>query len=134
MHNFIVLSNHKPLEDIFSKALFNLASPRLQRLRKKVTTYSFQVKWILGKTHFITDALCCAPLFAPAKMDGMNNDMDFTCMTSTRDAILVIIFDASTLNIDKLSLTSKTTHTILHTANYCMQIAILSMLKDNLYY
>ena len=46
---------------IVKSDLFNLVSPRLQRLREKVSAYSFQVKWVPGKTHYITDAFLRAP-------------------------------------------------------------------------
>ena len=55
--------DHKPLEGIFEKALFEVVSPPLQCLREKVSTYSFQVKWVPGITHSIADGLSCAPLF-----------------------------------------------------------------------
>ena len=34
--SFHVYTDHKPLEGIFVKDIFDLASPRLQRLREKV--------------------------------------------------------------------------------------------------
>ena len=39
--SFQVYTDHKPLEDIFTKDIFDLASPRLQRLREKVAMYCF---------------------------------------------------------------------------------------------
>ena len=65
---FNVLTDHRPLEGIFTKDIFDLASPRLQRLREKVAMYSFLVRWVPGKTHFIADALSRAPLFAPEEL------------------------------------------------------------------
>ena len=57
MNNFVVLTNHKHLQGVFSKALFDLASPRLQHLLEKVAAFSFQVKWVLGKSHYIANVL-----------------------------------------------------------------------------
>ena len=61
--NFNGLTDHKPLEGIFKKALFDLVRPGLQQLREKVSAYFFQVKWVPGKAHYIADALSCASLF-----------------------------------------------------------------------
>ena len=52
--------------------------------------YSFQVKWVPRKTH-IADALCRAPLFAPAKMPELDVDTAIMCMSHTNDPILDII-------------------------------------------
>ena len=60
---FTVYTDHRPLEGVFQKDLFALASPRLQCMREKVARYSFDVNWVPGKTHFIADALSHAPLF-----------------------------------------------------------------------
>ena len=40
---FTVYTDHRPLEGIFQKDLFALASPWLQRMREKVAKYSFEV-------------------------------------------------------------------------------------------
>ena len=53
------------------KDIFDLASPRLQRLREKVAMHSFDVRWVPGKTHFIADALSRAPLFAPEELPDL---------------------------------------------------------------
>ena len=70
---FYVYTDHRPLEGVFQKDLFDLASPRLQRLRKKVAMYTFQVCWVPAKTHLIVDALSYAPLFAPEEQPGLEN-------------------------------------------------------------
>ena len=38
---------------------------RLTRMREKLTVYSFTVKWVEGKTHYIADALSRYPVFNP---------------------------------------------------------------------
>ena len=48
---FAVYTDHKPLFGVFQKDIFDLASPRLQRLREKVSMFSFDVVWVPGKTH-----------------------------------------------------------------------------------
>ena len=62
--DFVVLTDHKPLQGVFEKDLFYLLSPHLQRLREKVAAYSLAIKWSPGKIHLIADALSRAPLFA----------------------------------------------------------------------
>ena len=48
-----VYTDHRPLEGVFQKDIFDLASLRLQRLREKVAMYSFRVCWVPGKTYLI---------------------------------------------------------------------------------
>ena len=45
---FTVYTDHRPLEGIFQKNLFTLASPRLQRMQEKVAKYSFEANWVPG--------------------------------------------------------------------------------------
>ena len=61
---FYIYTDHRPLQGVFQKDIFDLASPRLQRLQEKIAMYSFRVCWVSGKTHLIADALSRAPLFA----------------------------------------------------------------------
>ena len=71
---FTVATDHKPLEGIFKKNLFEIPNPRLHRLREKSVEFSFMVKWVPGKTHHIADALSRAPLFSPEETDDMRID------------------------------------------------------------
>ena len=66
-------TDHKPPHGVFQKDIFDLASPRLQRLREKVAMFSFDVRWVPGKTHLIADALSRAPLFAAEDLPGLKN-------------------------------------------------------------
>ena len=92
--DFIVLTDHKPLKGIFEKALFELASPHLQFLREKLSVYSFQIKGVPGKAHYIADALSRAPLFSPAEMPNFDIDTAITCMSHMQDPALNIILDS----------------------------------------
>ena len=58
---FTVVTDHRPLEGVFKKTIFDVPHPRLQRLREKLAAYNFIVTWALGKTHPIADALSRAP-------------------------------------------------------------------------
>ena len=80
--HFTVATDHKPLEGIFKKDLFEVQNPRLQRMREKLLPYTFMVKWVAEKEHHIADALSRAPLFAPADLDDIYIDTGRTCLVS----------------------------------------------------
>ena len=42
--NLVLLTDHKSLEGIFKKDLFELSNPRLQHIREKLGEYSFQLR------------------------------------------------------------------------------------------
>ena len=68
---FTVYTDHRPLHGVFQKDVFDLASPRLQRLREKLAMFSFDVRWVPGKTHLIADALSLEhPFFLPKRCLG----------------------------------------------------------------
>ena len=92
--SFLVLTDHRPLEGIFLKDLFDLPSPRLQRMCEKVSMYSFKVQWTPGKTHLIADALSRAPLFSPQDLPGLEIDTAITCLSATSSSSLDIIYSA----------------------------------------
>ena len=79
--HFTVATDHKPLEGIFAKALYDIPNPRLQKLREKLVEYNFTVTWVLGKSHHIADALSSAPLFSPEETDDMYIDSVRAYMT-----------------------------------------------------
>ena len=80
---FTVATDHKPLEGIFKKDLFEISNPRLQRLWEKLVEYSFVVKWVPGKTRHIADALSRAPLFSPEETEDMRVDTARACLAAT---------------------------------------------------
>ena len=65
--SFNVLTDHRPLEGVFVKALEDIENPRLFRLREKTLLYHFLLTWTPGKTHLIADALSRIPVFRPEK-------------------------------------------------------------------
>ena len=91
---FLVLTDHRPLEGLFLKDLFDLPSPRLQRMCEKVAMYNFNVNWTPGKTHLIAEALSCAPLFDAKDLPGLEIDTAITCLSATSSASLDIIYSA----------------------------------------
>ena len=60
--HFDIVTDHKPLLPIVnSKNLSDIENPRLQRLREKLTPYSFILTWKKGSEHSIPDALSRFP-------------------------------------------------------------------------
>ena len=92
--SFTVVTDHKPLEAIFKKDLFDIGNPRLQRIREKLLEYNFSVTWVPGKSHLIGDALCRAPLFAPEEEEDIAIDTASVCLAKTATNQLDVIFDA----------------------------------------
>ena len=93
-----MLTDHRPLVGIFQKDLFDLPSPRLQRMCEKVAMYNFVVQWTPGKTHLIADTLSRAPLFAPKDLPGLEIDTAISCLSLTSSSSLDIIY--STIDED----------------------------------
>ena len=91
---FTLYTDYRPLHGVFQKDIFDLASPRLQRLREKVAMFSFQVCWVLGKTHLIADALFQAPLFAPKDLPGLEIDTAISCLSQTSQPSIRVIYNA----------------------------------------
>ena len=95
--HFTVATDHKLLEGIFKKDLFEVQNPRLQRMREKLLPYTFTVKWVAGKEHHFADALSRAPLFTPVDLDDMYIDTARTCLVSaesTKKAEFTAILDS----------------------------------------
>ena len=92
--SFNVMTDHKPLEGIFCKDLFDIGNPRLQRIREKLLEYCFTVTWVPGKSHLIADTLSRAPLFAPEEVDDIVIDTASVCLTQSSSGQLDIIFES----------------------------------------
>ena len=91
--NFTVVTDHRPLEGVFKKTIFDLPNPRLQRMREKLAAFNFSVTWVPGKTHLIADALSHAPLFKPEEHPDLKVDTALSCLTMTKDPSINIITD-----------------------------------------
>ena len=65
MENFRVVTDHKPLKGVFSKALPDVENARLRRYRERLTEFTFDIEWREGKSNEIADALSRAPVFPP---------------------------------------------------------------------
>lgn len=58
-----MITDHRSLEGIFKKEIFEVENIKLQRIREKLAVYSFKVTWVKGKNHLIADALSRVPYF-----------------------------------------------------------------------
>ena len=62
---FQVYTDHRPLVGVFARSLGSIENSRLQRLRDKVLSYSFDLDSISGKNNIIADALSRNPIKGP---------------------------------------------------------------------
>ena len=100
--SFNVMTDHKPLEGIFRKDLFDIGNPRIQRIREKLLEYCFNATWVPVKSHLIADALSRAPLFAPEEIEDIAIDTAHVCLAKTSSGQLDMIFDAIDADYVKL--------------------------------
>ena len=64
------------------------------RMREKLTNYSFEVKWVEGKTHMIADALSRVPVFQPEEEEDETIDTAIRCLQTRESDELASIADA----------------------------------------
>ena len=68
--HFDVVVVHKPLESILNNQTMDMIdNPRIQRLKEKLSGYTFQTIWKKGKDHIIPDALSRTPCRDPTQED-----------------------------------------------------------------
>ena len=90
LEKFEVLTDHRPLVGIFNKQLNAIEKSRLMRMREKLTEYSFEVKWVEGKSHYIADALSRAPVFEPQE-EELTIDCAINCLRLTDSKAISIL-------------------------------------------
>ena len=74
---FTLVVDHRPLVPILNqKQLSEIENPRLQRMREKMTPYSFTASWQKGSDHCIPDALSRAPTSDPTADDEATEAAD----------------------------------------------------------
>ena len=76
--SFTVATDHRPLEGVFKKDIFEIPNPRLQRIREKLAEFNVIVKWVPGKSHHIADALLRA---GPEEEEELSINTARTCLT-----------------------------------------------------
>ena len=59
-------------------------------MREKLTEYSFEVKWVEGKSHYIADALSRAPVFEPQE-EELTIDCAINCLRLTDSRAISIL-------------------------------------------
>ena len=72
--------DHQALVAILDKyTLDAIDNPKIQRLKERLSPYSFTTVWRKGKEHAIPDALSRAPVNDPAPEDDrVGADLDFS--------------------------------------------------------
>ena len=69
--HFELVIDHKPLVPILnSKGIGEIENPRLQRMKEKLTAYSFMARWQKGSLHSIPDALSRASVQDPSEEEA----------------------------------------------------------------
>ncbi|XP_043217351.1 uncharacterized protein LOC122379318 [Amphibalanus amphitrite] len=77
--HFTLIVDHRPLVPILNqKQLSEIENPRLQRMREKLTPYSFTASWQKGSEHQIPDALSRAPTSDPTADDEASEEAEDT--------------------------------------------------------
>ena len=89
--HFDVVVDHRPLVTILNhKQLSAIDNPRLQRMREKLSLYSFTTSWQKGSAHVIPDALSRAPASDPVAEDDVTAEEDgdplHACVLSALEA------------------------------------------------
>ena len=121
--DFMVYTDHKPLEGVFRKDAQDVCNPRLGRIREKLMPYKFKVQWVPGKHHYIADALSRAPLFVKdaeeeqedepvvaavaRKAQGQAVSMDFIAKEASRDPEYYAAVDALSRGLTEKQLTDR---------------------------
>ena len=92
--NFMVITDHRPLEGIFKRR--DTESNRISRFLDRIAGYNFNVTWVPGKTHLIADALSRAPISEP----DLCEDYAVVSAISYHDPKLNELEELSTKDVD----------------------------------
>ena len=88
MPGFTVLTDHKPLVNIFTKPMDDLTNPRIVRMREKIAPFVFEVNWVPGKSQLIADSLSRAPRFSPNGTEEDPEENTVNAYHTTADPLL----------------------------------------------
>jgi hypothetical protein len=100
---FTIFTDHKPLQNIYVKALSEIINLQLLNHRLKLTHYSgLTVTWTEGSGHMIADALSRNPVFDPPTDNS--SDMALCYGISPRDPLLHNVYEVAKkdLNYQKI--------------------------------
>lgn len=68
-HHFRIVTDYKPLQNIFTQSLNMIESRRIQNYWSRLSVYNFSVEWEKGKDHEVPDALSRSPVTKPEDED-----------------------------------------------------------------
>ena len=89
--NFKIITDHKPLIPILNNyTLDKIENCRIQRLKEKLSGFSFQAKWCKGKENIIPDALSRSPIAVSTENDLLAEDAIFLVKAVIAEQILNI--------------------------------------------
>ena len=77
-----------------SRHLPQTALENTRRMREKLTNFSFQVKWVKGKTHMIADALSRTLVFQPEEEEDETIETAIHCLPVRETSKLMDIEEA----------------------------------------
>ena len=92
--HFQVYTDHRPLVGIFKKPLQDIENARLLRFKEALSSYSFSVQWVEGKTHMVADFLSRNPVFHPHEEEEEVESNGNLCQRVQEDPIFQSIFEA----------------------------------------
>ena len=85
---FDVMTDHKPLIPICNNyALSDIENKRLQRLKMKLSGFTFEVHWVQGKDNVEADALSRAPVDQPKAEDEIDEIDQYEVLHTSKTAI-----------------------------------------------
>ena len=101
LSSFNVVTDHQPLIPILNHYTLDMVeNPRLQRLKAKLSMYTFNTVWRKGKEHAIPDALSRAPVDDPTSADvTIANDVEHF----VRSVVVSRVIMAQSINGDNNS-------------------------------
>ena len=86
LQHFEVFSDHKPLESMYRKDLQDVTNTRIHNFREKTANFNFNVKWVEGRSHLITDTLSRQPMPGTFEDGEPDLDTETTVVRKTADA------------------------------------------------
>ena len=114
--NFVVETDHKPLQTLFNTTELSKTPPRIQRFRLRLMRFSVTVKCIPGKHQLTADALSRAPTESPGEQDEQ-----FVDELESFAAQTVFTLPATTQRLSQIREAQITDEECAQIRNYCSQ-------------
>jgi hypothetical protein len=110
--NLTFFSDHKPLQNIYIKALSEIINPCFLNHRLKLTHYSgLTVTWTEGSGHMIADALSRNPVFDPPTDNS--NDTALCYGISPRDLLSHKLYETAKNDVNYQKIVTAIQHSRL---------------------